>query len=231
MFSGCKEDPNNSDTPGRVENLTATAGDGYVCLEWSIPLYTGGEILGYEITMDNWANKTIKTASDFSHTYTDLINNTKYTFKICALNANGAGEENSVIAMPKEDKPNFTIECGIKKKNEDEYIQMCAVPDRIPINSSFKVIIENHTKEDFCWDLSYILQQFNGISWKKIDLDIFFPSPTYFIKPDENAEQEIHLPNEISTTGKYRIGKVVEVKLNPFRLIYFYAEFEVVENE
>jgi len=98
MFSSCKKD---STVPSRVENLTVTAGDEQVCIEWSTPTDNGGsEIIGYEVTMDNWTNKVTKTASQFSHTYTGLINDTEYTFKVRALNVNGVGVESTQLATP-----------------------------------------------------------------------------------------------------------------------------------
>jgi hypothetical protein len=70
-------------------------------LTWNEPTDNGGsEITGYELTMNNWADKVTKTASEFSHTYTGLTNGTEYTFKVRAVNANGAGAESSAKATP-----------------------------------------------------------------------------------------------------------------------------------
>jgi hypothetical protein len=99
MFSGCKKE---TTIPSRVENFAATTSDGRVSLEWEIPLYTGGKITGYEITMDNWTNKVTKNANQFSHTYTNLTNNKEHTFKIRALNAKGEGREGTLHAKPSE---------------------------------------------------------------------------------------------------------------------------------
>ena len=108
VFSGCekKEDPNNNNgntegTPKAVMNFTAMAGNGQVSLSWDAPTDNGvSEITGYEITCDNWANKVTKTASERSHTYTGLTNGTEYTFKVRAINANGAGAESTATATP-----------------------------------------------------------------------------------------------------------------------------------
>ena len=98
IFSSCKKD---SAVPSSVENFTATAGDEQVSLLWETPLDDGGaEITGYEITIDNWTNKVTKTATQFSHTYTNLINDTEYMFKVRALNANGVGMESIQTATP-----------------------------------------------------------------------------------------------------------------------------------
>jgi len=87
--------------PGAVTNFTATPGNGQVSLSWSAPSNNGGSaITGYEVTRDNWANKVTKTASELSHTYTGLTNGTQYTFKIRAINAQGAGVESSQSGTP-----------------------------------------------------------------------------------------------------------------------------------
>ena len=100
-FSGCKKN-DFTVPPSRVENFTATTGDGEVCLKWNAPLNTNGKITGYEITMDNWTNKVSKNANQFSHTYSNLTNNTEYRFKVRALNVNGAGTESILTAKPSE---------------------------------------------------------------------------------------------------------------------------------
>jgi hypothetical protein len=104
VFASCEpeENPDNgAGKPEAVMNLTATAGNGQVSLAWEEPSDNGGEeITAYELTADNWANKVNKSASELSHTYTGLTNGTQYTFKVRAVNANGAGAETSVKATP-----------------------------------------------------------------------------------------------------------------------------------
>ena len=104
MFSGCEPEDNpdsGTNNPSAVTDFTATAGDGQVSLTWNKPADNGGmEITGYELTMNNWADKVAKTASERSHTYTGLTNGTEYTFKVRAVNANGAGRESEAKATP-----------------------------------------------------------------------------------------------------------------------------------
>ena len=103
VFSGCSkdDDPKETGKPGAVMNFTATAGDGQVSLSWVAPSNNGGsDITGYEVTKDNWASKETKTASQLSHTYTGLTNGTLHTFKVRAINANGAGVESTATATP-----------------------------------------------------------------------------------------------------------------------------------
>jgi len=101
MFSGCKKDPNYLTAPVSVENFTAKSDDRKVSLYWDIPSDDRAlEITGFEITMDNWKNKVTKTASQFSHTYTGLVNHREYTFKLRTLNVNRVGSESTLTAMP-----------------------------------------------------------------------------------------------------------------------------------
>jgi hypothetical protein len=96
-----QDDPTIEGTPTAVENLTATAGNAQVGLTWNEPTDNGGaEITGYEVTMNNWADKVTKTASELSHTFTGLTNGTEYTFKVRAVNAKGAGKESEAKATP-----------------------------------------------------------------------------------------------------------------------------------
>ena len=120
--------PNNG-TPAAVMNFTATAGSAKVSLAWDAPLKNGGsEITGYEITMDNWANKVTKTANELSHIYTGLTNGTTYTFKIRAVNANGVGEESAKTATP---------EGEITLPNSQESTQTAFADEKTSGNFSF----------------------------------------------------------------------------------------------
>ena len=86
--------------PGAVENLTATCGDGQVSLEWQAPTDNGGSaVTGYEVTRDNPTTTVEKSATERSHTFTDLIDDTQYTFKVRAVNAQGAGAASIAVAV------------------------------------------------------------------------------------------------------------------------------------
>ena len=104
VFSGCEPEEvpdNGTDKPGAVIDFTATAGNAQVSLTWNEPTDNGGfEITGYELTMNNWADKVTKTTSERSHTYTGLTNGTEYTFKVRAVNANGTGKESEAKVTP-----------------------------------------------------------------------------------------------------------------------------------
>jgi predicted phage tail protein len=87
--------------PGAPSGFTASAGNGQVTLNWSAPSDNGHlAITGYEVTADNWATVTAKTADQTTHTFTELANGTSYTFKVRAVNAQGAGAEATRTSTP-----------------------------------------------------------------------------------------------------------------------------------
>ena len=89
--------------PGAVENLTVTVGVGEVSLAWEAPSDNGGSaITGYELTMDDWANKVTKTASQLSHTFPGLVAGVQYTFKLRAVNAQGEGVTGIAVTVVTE---------------------------------------------------------------------------------------------------------------------------------
>ena len=106
VITACSEDdntpnPSGGNNIGAITNFTATTGDGQVVLTWNAPSDNGGSgITGYKVTRDNWATKVTKTANELSHTYIGLTNGTEYTFKVRAVNENGAGAESSATAIP-----------------------------------------------------------------------------------------------------------------------------------
>ncbi len=114
MFSACDkgDDPNGNNltrVPAVVHNYLLTPGNTQVKMSWDAPLDNGGsEITSYEVTMDNWANKVSKTASERTHTYTGLTNSTQYTFKVRAVNANGAGQESALTIAPSGEETSGT---------------------------------------------------------------------------------------------------------------------------
>ncbi|MDR1861035.1 MAG: fibronectin type III domain-containing protein [Bacteroidales bacterium] len=106
IVASCDKNDENTNnaagTPGAVQNFTAIAGDGQVSLTWEEPSDDGGEeVIGYEITADNWTNKVTKSLFERSHIYLDLTNGTEYTFKVRAENVNGTGAESTAKATPK----------------------------------------------------------------------------------------------------------------------------------
>jgi hypothetical protein len=86
--------------PGRIASIDATAASGQITLVWTAGYDGGSPITGYELTADNWATKVNKTASELSHTFSELTNGTTYTFKVRAINAIGTGAETAKSATP-----------------------------------------------------------------------------------------------------------------------------------
>jgi predicted peptidase len=82
-------------------SLTATAGDGSVTLKWTAPAYDGDKpITGYKVWYDNETPVSVN-ASTQAYTFTGLTNGQTYTFKVVAVNENGAGAAAGVKATPR----------------------------------------------------------------------------------------------------------------------------------
>lgn len=143
-----------------------------------------------------------------------------------ALVVDKLGESNNVeleatIILPSN-------KCGIVEINEDEYLKMCASPDKNSINSSFKLLIENHTQKELIWGERYWLEYYEGSKWVPVKLDIIFTHIAYILKPDQKAEQQIFLSERnFQLTGKYRIYKDFD-NSSGHGTITIYAEFEII---
>ena len=89
-------------TPSEPRTLSAVAGDGYVSLQWQIPLNNGGStITNYRI----YRNGALLSQIGTNTTYTDynVINGVTYIYQISALNVAGEGpKSSSVSATPKK---------------------------------------------------------------------------------------------------------------------------------
>jgi hypothetical protein len=81
-----------ADLPGKVANLTATAGDKQASLTWTAPSNGGSSILDYTITCSPSCGNVIVSGSATSATVSGLSNGTTYTFRIRARNDVGTGE-------------------------------------------------------------------------------------------------------------------------------------------
>jgi len=93
--------------PGKPTDVSATAGNQQVKVEWKAPTSTGAsEITGYKVTpyRGTAAQPAVTLDSpDTSTTVTGLHNNAAYTFKVAAINAAGTGalSDASEAATPK----------------------------------------------------------------------------------------------------------------------------------
>jgi len=103
---------------------------------------------------------------------------------------------------PSGNESQISLECGIYKINEEEYIKMCAVPCIVSLdNIVFTLSLENHTKKGVGWGYPFRLEYFDGSIWKDVDLNLWFTLP-YF------------------TSESYP----------SLHIIVLYAEFEVIES-
>jgi len=198
VFTGCEK----NDTPTAVTNFTVTTGDKQISLAWDAPSNNGGsEITGYEVTMDNWATKVTKTSSEKSHTYTGLTNGTQYTFKVRAVNANGAGAESSKTATPSDGTINetFSITSSAFKNNDRLADKYCNFSSNISLPFEWQ-----HAPEDV---KSYALvihdpQGGNWIHWAVFNI----PKNCTSIAEGASGTNKmpagcIELKNEFSTNG------------------------------
>jgi len=87
-------------TPAAPENFTATPGDKYVALSWTVPSDGGSPITGYQVSKDNGENWTSLGQNIHGYFMTGLTNGTSYTFKVRAVNSVGVGTEATVSATP-----------------------------------------------------------------------------------------------------------------------------------
>jgi hypothetical protein len=122
---------------------------------------------------------------------------------------------NSVTDDPIIDDPvtaPIPPKCGVIQINEEEYLQMCVVPDFVTANSVNKLVIENQTKSDFVYGTPFSIDYFSENHWIPIDLgDINWPFIGYISEAGTTSEKDINLfwviENNGSKKGKYRIAK------------------------
>ena len=85
--------------PAAPENLVAAPGDTQVVVSWD-------EVEGatsYEVCVDDGEWEAVE--NNTSHTFTQLTNDTEYTFKVRAVNEAGEGAEASIKATPTVEEP------------------------------------------------------------------------------------------------------------------------------
>ena len=90
--------------PSKIESVTIIPGNTFIDLSWNAPLFNGGtNISSYMIQtstdLSNWVNLSSTTTS---FKLSNLLNNTKYYFKLRAINNVGIGVESNIfIGIPK----------------------------------------------------------------------------------------------------------------------------------
>ena len=213
-FASCEtDDDDGTKVPGAVTNFTTTAGNAQVSLVWDTPSDDGGtDITGYEVTRDDWASKETKSASQLSHTYTGLTNETEYTFKVRAVNAKGAGEESSATATPKapnnEPLGDWSLPTNLKVVFNENGVVMTS----IKIENEYW--IDNGTMEAFLTSSMAYYVKSTGGAWSFVHnvkelydvigtfySDMYHTRSTVALRPVTGTDVVLGRPVEIRTTA------------------------------
>lgn len=113
--------------PGAPTNLKSTGHSRTtVSLSWSKPIYDGGSaITGFAVEMkgegeEEWTECTASNGvEDTNYTVRRLRENSKYNFRVCAVNAAGAGEfvalPEPVVATEKLESPEIELDPALRK--------------------------------------------------------------------------------------------------------------------
>ena len=245
FLPSCEEDNKEPGgiPPGAVVNFTASAGNAQVSLAWEAP--ADDEIIppatGYELTPDNWTSKVTKTASELSHTFTELTNGTEYTFKIRAVNANGAGAESTATATPMaggNDGPfgDWTLSANVKIKWK-ENTGMTSTSIKIG-NKYWKIIDKDSPISEYYIEffplegraISYIKNRNTGIWALMFDLPEteetfrrdYIPLSIY------GSILEDRMPASSRPVSGYStvVGRQVQIRINAIGSVKYYFDVE-----
>ena len=118
---------------------------------------------------------------------------------------------------------------------EDEFVTMYVLPEVISINSSAKLIIENHTKRILTYGAPFSLEYLEKESWKEIKLDVAWESIQYGISAGDTTEEQFNLSLikkfNNSKKGRYRIvrdfGLYYHFPFGECSSFILHAEFEI----
>ena len=126
-----------------------------------------------------------------------------YLFLLAILCLTGtACEEKEINTEP--------IECGRIDINENEYVVMQVVPEKIYVNTYHVLRIENHTQGVLQYGTPYSLEYFNGKNWGKIQLNLVWTLVYLGLGASETTEDyksENYEKNFYSLIDKYNKGK------------------------
>ena len=138
---------------------------------------------------------------------------------------------------------NPTTNCGTIEINENEYVTMQIVPEKVSSSSSNKFRLENHTETEMWYDSESSLEYYSENQWIPIPIqidNINLIKPVYFLSAGETLEEQTvdmySFINEYNNEqkGKYRIIKKVALIndiVPPSDVLYtLCAEFEIVDD-
>lgn len=108
ISSACISNEQKPKAPSEPQNLSATAGDGYISLSWQAPRDNGGAAIQYYRIYCSSSFLTQVDAKTFSILDTGLQNGIRYTYQVSAVNSAGEGpKSNMASATP------ITVTAGI----------------------------------------------------------------------------------------------------------------------
>jgi len=131
-------------------------------------------------------------------------------------------------------------ECGRIDINENEYVTMQVLPEKISSNTPHTFRLENHTKGILHYGYPFSLEYFNENHWEDVQLDFMWEEILLGLWEGEikegNANYYSLIEYNNGKKGKYRIIKDFSVSYNwlspseAVRSFKLCAEFEVVDD-
>lgn len=111
-----------STIPTNPTNLTATSYNGYIILNWGLPLNNGGaELIEYEIYRNNNLVATV-TWTTLSYNSTGLTNGVSYEFYIIARNKNGFSPQSNKVTVTPSTTPDTPTITYVVANNGGAYV-------------------------------------------------------------------------------------------------------------
>ncbi|MDR2145874.1 MAG: hypothetical protein LBE91_05385 [Tannerella sp.] len=127
-------------------------------------------------------------------------------------------------------------ECGVIEINDNEFILMKFVPDRVSSQSTNLLIIENQTSHELNWGANFSLEFYEKNTWKKIPSDELPILIGYFLTAGDIYTDDMFISSRTLYTlvkdlnkgkkGRYRI--IRQYSLHNVGTYKLCAEFEVI---
>ena len=230
---------NNAPPKLRIENHTKE--DLRYGSEFSLEYFNENEWSNVPLDIYNWtltrdvlfAGKTIEEQINLS-SYVKGYNKTKRgKYRIIKHFDCSYGTYN----LCAEFSYNPEYKCGRFIINENEYVTMQVIPEKLSMNTPHTLRLENHTKGVLNYGTPFLLEYFNGTDWVSIQLDFEWTMNLLGLGTGETTEGKANFYslNEYNNgkKGRYRIIKEFSVSYNfpfPSKGDHYFnlcAEFEI----